>query len=82
MNSSLGDTNSLLSLDGKSFHLHRTRVFMMQLGHEGNGEADEPLPRQVQALVGFFVTRVACGEGHTVCLLDSGNFSSMLRPAS
>lgn len=44
-----------------------------RLGHEENGEADEPLPRPVQALAGLHVKKVACGEGHTLCLLDSGD---------
>ncbi|KAL8431025.1 hypothetical protein Efla_007609 [Eimeria flavescens] len=43
-----------------------------QLGHEENGEADEPLPRQVQSLAGRFVTSVACGDSHTVCLVEGG----------
>ncbi|XP_026192032.1 E3 ubiquitin-protein ligase HERC2 [Cyclospora cayetanensis] len=44
-----------------------------RLGHEQSGEADQPLPRRVEALVGFFVHRVACGERHTVCVLNSGD---------
>ncbi|KAL8443652.1 hypothetical protein Emed_006670 [Eimeria media] len=40
------------------------------LGHEESGEADEPLPRQVRALSGYFVTSVACGDSHTVCLVE------------
>ncbi|KAL8450299.1 hypothetical protein Emag_003322 [Eimeria magna] len=41
-----------------------------RLGHEESGEADEPLPRQVRALSGYYVTSVACGDSHTVCLVE------------
>ncbi|KAL8275411.1 hypothetical protein Esti_000623 [Eimeria stiedai] len=53
-------------------HHLKEQPLLRGLGHEERGEADEPLPRQVRALSGYYVTSVACGDSHTVCLIEGG----------
>lgn len=51
-----------------------------RLGHAERG--DMPVPRQISALEGLFVRKIACGDAHVLAVVNDGELFSFGRNTS